>query len=246
MTWEDRVMQVDVSTLSASDLELAYRAPLARWVRANMVVSLDGNYVGPNGTSRDLSSPADLRVLLLLRAISDVVVVGARTATSEKYSTMRVRPDFESLSTRPTKLCIVSNSLELDDVALGKISHEEPIIFTRRQETVRWEHRYKRVAKYAQLIVSESTLDGATIITQLHELGFGQILCEGGPSLLALFAKDKVFDELAVTLAPIVVGQHVAQPPFGLTTSTWHRTLVGTAQDHTFFRFTATPLQNLS
>ena len=236
-------MQVDVSSMSAQALAQAYQAPFDRWVRANMVVSLDGNYVGTNETSRDLSSPDDLRVLLLLRALSDVVVVGARTATSEKYSTMRIRPDFQPVSTTPPRLCVVSNSLEFDDKQFQDMAGSRTIFITSRQNHDRWQRRVETLNTFADVIISEHALNAAFIVNALQERSLNQILCEGGPSLLALFAKEHAIDELDVTLAPVVVGTRVAQPPFGLTPSSWHRTLVGTAGEHTFFRFTAVPLR---
>jgi len=119
---------------------------------------------------------------------------------------------------------------------------ERPIILTSRQDSSEWQGNLDRLQDLADVIVSQNALTGGGIIQSLHKLGLHQILCEGGPSLNALLAHDNVFDELAVTLAPIVVGQTSRVPPLGQTYSTWHRTMVGVADEHTFFRFTAAPL----
>jgi len=234
---------VNINDLDAKDLADLYRAPLAHWVRSNMVLSMDGNFAGPQGSSRELSSAADLRVLLLIRALSDVVVVGAKTAIGEKYSSLQVREEFLHLAKGTPRLCVVSGTLEFaGDEGFLQNAGERPIILTSRQHSSEWQDNLNRLQGLANVIVSQNALTGAWIIATLHELGLHHILCEGGPSLNALLTHDNVFDELAVTLAPIVVGQTSRVPPLGQTYSTWHRTMVGVADEHTFFRFTAAPL----
>ena len=236
-------MQVDISALNATDLAALYRPPLHRWVRSNMVLSLDGNYAGLQGSSRELSSAADLRVLLLLRALSDVVVVGARTAIGEKYENLGIREEFSHLTDAAPRLCVVSASLGFsgDEGFLAR-AEARPIVITKRQDDQKWASNLDRLQEVADVIVADATLSGSFVVESLRELGLDQILCEGGPSLLALLAQDSCLDELAITLSPVVVGQMPAQPPLGVTYSAWHRSMIGFADEHTFFRFTASPL----
>jgi len=236
-------VQVDFNVLTANDLAELYRPPLQLWVRSNMVLSLDGNYAGSQGSSRELSSPADLRVLLLLRALSDVVVVGARTAIGEKYESLRLREEFAHLSESAPRLCVVSASLGFTGYErfLGNKA-PKPIILTKRRDDLEWSTNLNRLTQVAEVLVADGELTGSFIVESLRTLGLDQILCEGGPSLLALLAQDASIDELAITLAPIVVGQTPTHPPLGTTYSTWHRSVVGVADEHTFLRYTASPL----
>jgi 5-amino-6-(5-phosphoribosylamino)uracil reductase len=236
-------MQVDINALSAMELAELYRPPFRRWVRSNMVLSLDGNFAGLHGSSRELSCAADLRVLLLLRALSDVVVVGARTAVGEKYKSLRIREEFAVLADIAPRLCVVSASLcfSADEDFLNN-ANQRPIVITKRQDDGQWMSNLNRLQQVADVIVSDNTLNGSFIVDSLRGLGLDQIVCEGGPSLLTLLAQHNTLDEMAVTLAPIVVGQTPAHPPLGQTHSAWHRSFVGVAGDHTFFRFTASPL----
>src|SRR5660398_275303 len=58
-------------------------------VRLGMIASADGRASGPDGSSRSLNGPADHRILRLLRAQADVVLVGARppeTSTTRTVS----------------------------------------------------------------------------------------------------------------------------------------------------------------
>src|SRR4051812_27008758 len=62
----------------------AYRVPDGRHLRVNFVASLDGA-VTLGGRSGGLGSPGDRRIFNLLRALSDVVLVGHGTASAEGY-----------------------------------------------------------------------------------------------------------------------------------------------------------------
>jgi riboflavin biosynthesis pyrimidine reductase len=69
-------------TLQALADLYAYPDPVTAdgYVRANMVATLDGSARDADGSSRGISAPADQAVLGVLRALADVVVVGAGTA----------------------------------------------------------------------------------------------------------------------------------------------------------------------
>ncbi|MFD4559057.1 dihydrofolate reductase family protein, partial [Streptomyces sp. NPDC058469] len=77
----------------------AYPAGNAPWLRANMVSTLDG--AGQHeGRSQPISGPADMRIFGTLRALSDVVVVGAETVRQEGYRPARARAEFAAARTR--------------------------------------------------------------------------------------------------------------------------------------------------
>jgi hypothetical protein len=59
-------------------------------VRANMVASVDGAATGGDGRSGTLGTPADARVFAVLRALADVVLVGAGTVRAEGYRELPV------------------------------------------------------------------------------------------------------------------------------------------------------------
>jgi riboflavin biosynthesis pyrimidine reductase len=92
---------------SRERLRALYAAPSPDWLRVNLVVSLDGSAVGPDGTSRSLTTGADRAVLGAIRAESDLVLVGA--------ATLRAEPD---LVPRRTPLAVLSRSGDLGAAAL--------------------------------------------------------------------------------------------------------------------------------
>ena len=60
----------------------------------SLVLSLDGQLVGPDHSSRSISGAEDLHWLRTLRASSDAVLVGAATAAAEGYKPFSVGAEF--------------------------------------------------------------------------------------------------------------------------------------------------------
>ena len=71
------------------DLDELYAVPADRpdgpWLRVNMITTLDGAATGDSGRSGSINNAADKRVFDRLRALADVIVVGAGTARVEGY-----------------------------------------------------------------------------------------------------------------------------------------------------------------
>src|SRR4051812_5974537 len=79
----------DPAELDDAGLIEAYRVPDGRHLRVNFIASLDGA-VTVEGRSGGLGSPADRTVFNLLRALTDVVLVGHGTASAEGYGPVTV------------------------------------------------------------------------------------------------------------------------------------------------------------
>src|SRR5256885_322788 len=93
----------------------AYPTP-GPWLRANMVASADGA-AWRAGRTGPLGGEADRRLLSMLRALADVVVVGAGTVRIEGYGPVQRGPSWGNLrdGRPPTPpLAVVSRSLDLD------------------------------------------------------------------------------------------------------------------------------------
>src|SRR3954470_14379460 len=80
------------------DLESIYAFPdtarsgRGRWLRANFVASIDGA-IEVGGRSGPLGGPGDHRIFHLLRALADVVIVGAGTVRTEGYRAAKLPPE---------------------------------------------------------------------------------------------------------------------------------------------------------
>ena len=225
-------LSLDLNCASLIEIADHYRAPKAPWVRANMITSQDGHFVGANNTSRDLTGPADFKLLLLLRALSDVVLVGAKTARLENYRQPKPRPEFEFLAQPAPRLAVVSESLEFDLDSNMFTGGQEPPIIINVGET----HPSAELAKRAQVIpIAKSENFGIAIIATLSQIGLTKVTCEGGPKLLAEMLAADVVDEYDLTISPIQVGG-TAQFAESLPAD-WDLVGTATADDYQFQRF---------
>ncbi len=193
------------------DLAAAYAHPVGLdrpWVRANMVSSADGGAIGPSGRSRDLSSPADRRVMGVLRGLCDVVLVGANTARVEDYGPVKDRASWAELrGGRPATppVAVVSRSLDLPGHLLTDApAHARTIVFTVASAPAA---RRAHVARHADLVVVDgASVTPAHIVNALAARGLYRVLTEGGPHLLAEFTAAGLLDELCLALSPRLLG----------------------------------------
>ena len=187
-------------------------APPARWLRANMVASLDGAAT-VDGRSGGLSNDADQQVFAMLRAYADVILVGAGTARAEGYGP--VRPESEGLRwawlrdgrSPSAPIAVVTRALDLD---LGSAlladapPHARTIVITTESALP---GRRAAAARTAEVIVAgEASVDLKAAMDSLAERGHQRISCEGGPHLLAQLASAGLLDELCLTVSPLLAG----------------------------------------
>jgi len=191
-----------------------------RWLRANMVSSVDGAAV-LDGRVGSLTGPADQQLLVLLRSLCDVLLVGAGTLRAEGYGPVRARAELcevrrEAGQLPHPRLAVLSRSLDLDlsSTAFTKAAERPIVITTELAETA----RLREVEKVADvLLAGGTTVDLAVVIELLERQGLPRMLSEGGPqALAALYAADLV-DELCLAMSPMVIaGQEsrlTAGPP---------------------------------
>ena len=182
------------------------------WVRANMVASLDGAAT-LDGRSGGLSSEADEQVFAMLRALTDVILVGAGTARTERYGP--VRPESEGLRwawlrngrTPSAPIAVVTRALDLDlasPLLAGAPPSGRTIVITTEAAPA---GRRAAAARTAEVIVAgEAMVDMKAALDALAARGYQRVLCEGGPHLLAQLAGEGLLDELCLTLSPLLAG----------------------------------------
>ena len=186
-----------------------YAYPRARWLRANMVSSADGAAFLESRTA-GLSSPTDIRLFGLLRALADVVLVGAGTVRTEQYKPARRRAALASLRagrTATPPIALVSRALALDletPLFTDAPPDARTIVITCTASPA---DRRAAVARVADLIVAGDPLvDLGEAVAALRDLGLGRVLCEGGPHLFGSLVDAGVLDELCLSLAAVLAG----------------------------------------
>lgn len=186
-----------------------YAYPRERWLRANMVASADGAaYV--DGRSAGLSGSEDKRIFGVLRALADVVLVGAGTARVEEYRPAMRRPSLAGLRARRPEtpaIALVTRTLGLN-LTSSLFTDTPPdartIVITCAAADAELR---AATAKVADIIVAgDETVDLNEAVAALGARGLRQVNCEGGPHLLADLTAAGLLDELCLSLSPTLAG----------------------------------------
>jgi len=229
--WKDALMRVLLSdnnlgrwspghdgVMDCEALALAYAypqlTPEQTWVRANFISTLDGAAAGDDERSGSINTGADRKVFGLLRALSDVVLVGAGTARTEGYRRAAVRAPWlylrQGRPAHPTT-AIVSRS---GDVPPGlsqarENSGEVVLITCKRAGAEAIDLACRTLGETQVIVAGDDTVHMAAAVDSLGARGLRRILCEGGPHLMRDLTASGRLDELCLTIAPtLVAGKH--------------------------------------
>lgn len=183
--------------------------PERPWLLVNMVASLDGA-IAVDGRSGALGGPADKAMFSALRAIADVILVGAGTVRAEGYGPPR--PTDATRAARRARgqaeaprLAIVTRSLDLDPAArCFAEAPTPPCVVTCAAAPTERREELDRVATV--VTVGDDAVDLPGALAQLAADGAGVVLCEGGPSLNGDLAAAGLIDEWDLTISPLLVG----------------------------------------
>lgn len=205
------VMGERVGPMDADALAAAYPWPASgQWVRAMMVMTLDGAARGADGLSKSISGPADARVFGEARRLADAVLVGAGTIRAERYQPMQARPadgpERRSLGLASAPVVvIVSGRLDLPwNEPLFSDSALTPIVVTSAAADVERLHQARRHANV--IVMPGSEIEPVPLLAAMAERGLNRVVCEGGPRLLSAITAAGVLDEADISIAPMLVG----------------------------------------
>jgi len=216
--WPARAGEFGTDTL----VELyAYPESLDRpHVRVNFVSSVDGA-VTFAGRAGGLSNEADQQLFAVLRALSQVVLVGAGTARVEGYRGVRLTPANAELRSRlglapHPPIAVVSGSAAIDpDSGLITDTATPTIVFTTADAPAA--RRDALTAAGADVVVTgKSWVDPALIVAELGERGLHRVLCEGGPRLFGDLVMAALVDEMCLTITPMLLAGPAGRIAHGL------------------------------
>lgn len=217
------VLPDDESLLALFD-DPAPRAATGAHVRGIMVASLDGAATGPDGRSGSLGDAADRRVFAALRALADVVLVGAGTVRAEGYADVqvpaRLRPVRAARGRAPrVELAVVTASGAVPEAVL-----DAGALVVTASGAPGLAHLRARLGD-DRLVVADpadppepgapARVDVTAAVRALAARGLRHVHAEGGPSLLHELLGAGVLDELCLTLSPLLVGGLAHRPLVG-------------------------------
>ncbi|MGY1591329.1 dihydrofolate reductase family protein [Geodermatophilus sp. SYSU D00708] len=202
-----RLVPGPAEDLDDAALAEAYRLPAGRSLRVDFVASLDGA-ITVGGRSAGLGSPGDKRVFRTLRALADVVLVGAGTAATEGYRPVAADPAVTALRTalgRPASAPIAVVSRRASLAPGDRLAVPSTLLVTcAAADPAR--RAALADAGVTVLVCGEDDVDLPRALDELAGRGLEQVLCEGGPALLSSALAAGVVDELDLTVAPALVG----------------------------------------
>ena len=193
---------------------------------ANFVSTLDGVVAldpsEPNAGGGEISgfSDADRFMMALLRALADVVVVGAgtvRVGRRHVWTAAHVQPALAEafaawrsglgLTPQPTTI-VVTASGNLDPSHAGLNAPDVPVIVATTRAGADGLARLPlppnvRVASLGD----EARVPVGALLQLIRETGARLALCEGGPHLFGEFLRGGLVDELFLTIAPQLAGR---------------------------------------
>ena len=215
------------------------RMPLARarpHVISNFVTTLDGvvslNVKG-HASGSDISgfSVQDRMVMGLLRAIADVVIIGAGTLGADRHHIWTAEDVFPDLADEyrqlrtalgkhgpPLNVIVSGNGhldLDLPVFASGKV----PVLIvttTAGAKQLR-KHKASDAVQLRAVRCVGTIMRASSIINPGRRVNAGKLLLvEGGPRLLGDFYAEGVLDEQFLTLAPQIAGRQIDDRQFSL------------------------------
>jgi riboflavin biosynthesis pyrimidine reductase len=198
------------------DLDALYALPSAgtRHVRANFVASLDGA-IEVDGRSGVLGGRGDKQVFHLLRALTDVVLVGAGTVRAEGYGPAALPPERQAARRAagqrvvPPIAVVTGHGLPDDLRLLTEDGAEPPLVLTTAAGARTITATVRRRAEV--LICGDERVDPALALEALADRGLTRVLCEGGPTLVTALMRADLLDELCLTVAPTLAGPERAR-----------------------------------
>jgi riboflavin biosynthesis pyrimidine reductase len=216
------------------------------WVMAHMVSGLDGS-AAIGGRVGGLSTAADAELFRLMRALADVVLVGAQTVRAERYGPVRLPPERAAARVaagRPATppLAVISKSLSLDWSARA-FTDAPPgartLVITCAAADPQRLDQARQVADV--IVAGEDRVDPGLALQRLAGQGYRVVLCEGGPTWLGELVAAGLVDELCLTLAPLMGGDPlpvaVAPPGAPLARFALRHVLCSEGDDTLFLRY---------
>lgn len=185
---------------------LKWRATGFPWVTLKSMVSLDGRVAASDGSSRGLGGPEEQRLVHRLRAEHDAVVIGVGTAiTDDPLLTVRLA---RRRGGPPWRVVLDSSLRTPLDSRLVRSAAEAPLLVATcshdRERARDYESFGARIWRFDP--DAEGHVPVAELLRRLAAEGRYAVLVEGGPAVHSSFLRSGLADEVAVGIAPLLVG----------------------------------------
>ncbi|MEV2251829.1 pyrimidine reductase family protein [Streptomyces sp. NPDC050147] len=241
----DQTDETSVREWGLGELADAYAYPSGEtsWLRANMVSTLDGA-AQHDGRSHPISNDTDMRIFGTLRAVADVVVVGAETVRQEGYRPARAREAFAERraaagQTVVPAIAVVSASLDLDfSLPLFTSPLVPTLVVTGAAAPADRVAAAEKAGAVVVLAGEGAAVEPERVAPALAERGLTRLLTEGGPRLLGQFVAAGALDELCLTVSPMLTAGDAQRIAWGSALAVPERFTLASVLEEAGFLFT--------
>ncbi len=168
-------------------------------------MTVDGKIASKTGYSK-LSCTYDLMRLHSARASSDAVLVGANTVLNDDpLLTVRLVK-----GKNPMRVIVDGRLRTSVNARVYNTLHEAPtIVYTSTRAEPR-KIRLLRSRGVEVVVFDKYPVPINLVLKDLYKKGIGSLLVEGGGETIWFFVKERLFNELRITISPYVFGGHKA------------------------------------
>ncbi|WP_036040903.1 RibD family protein [Leptospira alstonii] len=171
-------------------------------VSINMAMTLDGKVSRPDGRWYGLSSGNDKKKMDEIRSKSDVLILGKNSILNDD-PVVHLRYVKNGKDPRPVIL-LRSGTLP-EDKKVFRFSKQPPLIFCLNQNYSLVRDNLDSAAEV--VLLSGNDLSPLEVLKVLSEMGYREILLEGGPSLNDSFFRSGLISRIYLTIVPFLIGQ---------------------------------------
>jgi diaminohydroxyphosphoribosylaminopyrimidine deaminase/5-amino-6-(5-phosphoribosylamino)uracil reductase len=176
-------------------------------------MTLDGCTATARGESKWITSPAQRRAARGLRRLFDGVLVGIETALQDDPMLLP-----QPRTSRPYTRLVLDSHLRISPkLALVKTARSHPLVLICLQTAL--EHRRRALEARGVTVVAVEGEGGRVSLPAaldgLFALGLRSILVEGGSEVLGSFVRERLFDEMVIFRAPLILGGRGSRPVVG-------------------------------
>lgn len=179
------------------------------WVTLKWAQTIDGKvaWAEQSAEQRWISNEQSRKDVHKLRRRAQAVLVGVNTVIADD-PLLTARPSKGSKAVR----VVMDSSLRIPrDCQLVRTAREAPVLVVAGQPAIRSDPALAEelIGRGVELLVCPSKDRRANLLMVLDELsrcGVSHLLVEGGPTILTLFLKEGLADEIVVYIAPKILG----------------------------------------
>ena len=182
------------------------------FVLLKAALTLDGRIATATGDSKWITSPAQRRAARGLRRLHDGVLVGIGTVLADD-PVLWPRPRTR----RPFSRIVLDSRLRLPLASqLVRTARRSPVVVV----CVRGHEAARRRLERAGVTVlveprARARVSARGALRVLWRHGIRSLMVEGGSEVLGSFLKERLFDQVALFRAPLLLGGRDSRPAFG-------------------------------